>query len=324
MARADLVLNLVKTGVRGELSLFKRAAQALIAEERSKNHLVLAQQLQDIITDAESEPQEVKSSVFKQMELKDALYETIPNKKLSDLVLPKLAKSQVNELIEEQNRRDLLRTYNLEPKHKVILYGPPGNGKSSLAECVAQSLALPFLTLHYEDVIQSYLGETAKKLDLVFEHAKNRRCVLFLDEFEAVSKERADENESGEIKRLVSSLLTQIDRLPSHVVLIAATNHKNSVDKAFWRRFQTHIELVKPTERQIAKWLDIYIAKSKQSFGYEANDLAKKMRGFSFSDVESFALDVSRRLVLAQPISEKKLTSIVDNKIAEWKTRLIS
>lgn len=324
MARADLVLNLVKTGVKGDVSHFKRATQALIAEEKSKNHYVLAQQLEDILSETGESSRQLKSSLYKPSELKDALYETLPSKKIDDLVLPKLAKSQIAELLEEHNRRDLLRSYNLEPKHKVLLYGPPGNGKSSLAEAIAQSLALPFLTLHYEDVIQSFLGETAKKLDLVFEHAKNKRCVLFLDEFEAISKERGDEHESGEIKRLVSSLLTQIDRLPPHVIVVAATNHKEFIDKAFWRRFQMHVELVKPTQIQIKKWLSIYLRKSKQSFGRDVAELASQLKGFSFSEIESFALDVSRRTILAQPISEEGLTKVVDGKLSEWKTRLKS
>ena len=324
MARADIVLNLLKTGVNGDLTLFKRTAKALMVDEQSKNHFVLAKQIEDILKESEGESTDTPSSVYKQKPLKDALYETIPNRQISDLVLPKLANDQVHELIEEHHRRDLLRTYNLEPKHKLLFYGPPGNGKTSLAEAIAQSLAVPFFTLHYEDVVQSYLGESAKKLDLVFEYAANKRCVLFLDEFEAISKERDDINESGEIKRLVSSLLTQIDRLPSHVVVIAATNHTSMIDKAFWRRFQMHVELGKPNQSMIKDWIATYQNNSNQDLHYEPALLAKELRGLSFSEVESFALDVTRRYVLSQPSSSSSVKGIVDKKILEWKNRLTS
>src|SRR5690606_36394933 len=110
----------------------------------------------------------------------------------------------------------------------------------------------------YEDLIESYLGNTAIKLDEVFEFVKTENCVLFIDEFESIGKERDDQMDNGEIKRIVSSLLLQIDNLPPHVLLIAATNHTQLVDKAFWRRFQLHINLPNPHNAMILKWLDRY------------------------------------------------------------------
>ena len=86
--------------------------------------------------------------------------------------------------------------------------------------------------------MSSFLGETAFRLDQVFEFARTRRCVLFFDEFDSIAKERSDAHETGEIKRVVSTLLMQIDRLPSHVIVIAATNHSELLDRAAWRHFQ--------------------------------------------------------------------------------------
>lgn len=317
MARADIVLNLVKTGVNGDMELFKKTVQALVAEERAKNHLVLANQLNSILEEYDNN---TESSLYRTKPLHDAVYERMPQVTMSDVVLSKSVERQVGDFIEEFHRKDLLRSYNIEPKHKVLLYGPPGNGKTSLAEAIAQSLMLPFYTLHYEDVIQSYLGETAKKLDQVFEHVKTRHCVLFMDEFEAISKERGDELESGEIKRMVSSLLTQIERLPPNVIVIAATNHTNMIDKAFWRRFQMHVEMKKPTQVMIKKWFDLYTQKIDTDLGYSSKVLAEKMKGYSYSELEAFTLDVKRRYVLNIPSNNIK--KIVDAKISEWKKRL--
>ena len=117
----------------------------------------------------------------------------------------------------------MLRSHGLEPRHRILLAGPPGNGKTSLAEAIAESLSIPLLTVRYEAVIGSFLGETAGRLRRVFDYARTTPSVLFFDEFDVVGKERGDLHETGEIKRVVSSLLLQMDDLPSWTIIAAAT-----------------------------------------------------------------------------------------------------
>ena len=92
----------------------------------------------------------------------------------------------------EQHRAGLLRSHNLEPRHRVLLVGPPGNGKTSLAEAIAEALAVQFFVVRYDAIIGSFLGETATRLRRVFDYARTTPCVLFFDEFDAVGKERGD------------------------------------------------------------------------------------------------------------------------------------
>ena len=165
---------------------------------------------------------------------------------------PDLALLAATQLIEEQQRASLLRSHSFEPRHRVLLVGPPGNGKTSLAEAIAESLAVPLFIVRYEAMIGSFLGETAGRLKRVFDYARTTPCVLFFDEFDAVGKERGDTHETGEIKRVVTSLLMQIDELPSYVVVIAATNHAELLDRAVWRRFELRLSLPAPTEKQLA------------------------------------------------------------------------
>ena len=113
--------------------------------------------------------------------------EKIPQKRLDHLILPDTVRSVCQDLISEQNRADLLRSYGIEPRNRLLLIGPPGNGKTSLAEAIAESLMIPLLTVRYESIIGSYLGETASRLSKLFEYAKTRECVLFFDEFEVTS-----------------------------------------------------------------------------------------------------------------------------------------
>jgi SpoVK/Ycf46/Vps4 family AAA+-type ATPase len=158
----------------------------------------------------------------------------------------------VKQLVEEQHRADLLRAHGIQPRHRVLLSGPPGNGKTSVAEAIAEALAVQFFTVRYDALIGSYLGETNTRLARLFDYARTTPCVLFFDEFDSVGKERGDIHETGEIKRVVSFLLMQIDQLPSYVVTVAATNHAELLDRAVWRRFQLRLALPQPSRETLA------------------------------------------------------------------------
>ncbi|MDP3911996.1 MAG: ATP-binding protein, partial [Gemmatimonadales bacterium] len=237
MARADLLLDIVRAGARGDQTLFRKALEALVAEERAKQHHVLADRLASHLQQNGSSAHAQPSPVRRNGQASDLFFEVEPRRRLDDLILPDVVAEACRELVEEHNRADLLRAHNLEPRHRVLVAGPPGNGKTSLAEALASELAVSLLVVRYESVIASYLGETAVRLSRLFEQVRTQRCVLFFDEFDVVGKERGDIHETGEIKRVVSSLLLQVDALPSYVVVVTATNHPELLDRAVWRRF---------------------------------------------------------------------------------------
>ncbi|HEY3313894.1 MAG TPA: ATP-binding protein [Bacillota bacterium] len=310
MARADLLVNLTKAAARGDQVLFRKTLEAIVAEERRKQHNVLANQLSEYLSTPNGK--NGLKSLAPDDRVQHLLYETMPKRALDDLVLPLDVKQSCMDIIEEYHRRDLLRSYGLEPRHRILLVGPPGNGKTSLAEAVAFQLGLPLYTVRYEGVIGSYLGETALRLRRLFDYAATMECVLFFDEFDTLGKERGDQDETGEIKRVVSSLLLQIDSLPSHVVVMTATNHPELLDKAVWRRFQAKLSLPKPTDEQIVSWLRSFEMKH-DSFGHNLQALAKQLTGLSFSEIEDFAVGVLRRKILSMPSSNTR--RIVDEQL---------
>ncbi|KAA2295668.1 AAA family ATPase, partial [Clostridioides difficile] len=116
---------------------------------------------------------------------------------------------------------------------------------------------------------------------------------------DAIGKERGDQQETGEIKRVVSSLLMQIDSLPSYVVVITATNHPELLDRAVWRRFQLRLDLPKPQKHQIEKWFKSFQSKFDQPLGYAPKTLSEKTFGLSFAEIEQFGLDIQRRYILS-------------------------
>ena len=152
-------------------------------------------------------------------------------------VLERQVESELSRFVELQRRAAELESIGVDRPSSLLLYGVPGCGKTMAAEALAADLDLPLLTLRLEAVLASYLGSSAKNLRRLFEGAESRPCVLLMDEFDAVGKMRDDPQEIGEIKRLVTSLLQNLDRVRGRLLVVAATNHPQLLDPALWRRF---------------------------------------------------------------------------------------
>ena len=303
MARADLLYDLVKYGLVNDNLNFRKVAEAICAEERAKQHGVLANRIEELLR-IQNRPMmrdSLQSMIRNGNGEQNLFIEKNPTRKLEQLLLPKSVVESCRNLIEEQSRADLLRSHGLEPRNKILLVGPPGNGKTSLAEAIAEAMMLPLLTVKYESIVGAYLGETATRLGKLFDYAKTRQCVLFFDEFETLGKERGDTHETGEIKRVVSSLLLQIDALPSYVIVIAATNHDALLDRAAWRRFQIRLTLPRPSRLGLEAWFRQFEDKMGFEFGFEPSTLAKKLLGKSYAEAEEFALSVYRKYILRIP-----------------------
>ena len=313
MARSDLLLDLVDAERRGDRDRFRVLVEAVIAEERGKQHHLLADRLAEIITTTgQGKHRDDHASA-----VRDLVHEIVPRRRLEELELEPVTQRVLAEFAEEHQRAELLRSYGIEPRNRLLLSGAPGNGKTSVAEALAAELMLPFYVVRYEGVVSSFLGETAARLDSVFEFVRTRRCVLFFDELDTVAKERSDEHETGEIKRVVSTLLLQVDRLAPHVILVGATNHGELLDRAAWRRFQVRLELRPPSRAQATKYLERLAARLGGDLGYAPRTIADKLPGVSFAELEEFALDVRRRVVLAGPGAN--LRQIVQERLEQWR-----
>lgn len=321
MARSDLIVKLVKAGGEGNKEYFKKIVESIIAEEKSKQHFILANQLEQELTSLNKSSSLTLSNLFVSHpdNLENFILTINPRKSFEDLILDSALQKQLEEFINEQFRKELLHAYNLEPRHKILLVGPPGNGKTSVAEAIAQTLMIPLFIVKYETMIGSYLGETANHLKKIFDFVRTNQCVLFFDEFDAIAKERGDNQESGEIKRVVNSLLLQIDRLPSFVTVIAATNHPDLLDLAIWRRFQIQLELKKPTQQKILLWIKKFEENFDQKLPISHAVLSKNLNGLSFSEIQDFGLDIQRKYVLSLP--SNNLESIINDCLTELKRK---
>lgn len=325
MARADLILDLIKNSLSGNKYQFKKVVEAIIAEERTKQHTILAEKLQTELDDMlRSDSKEIHDrnvvSAAVSPAVNNFLQEFSVRKSFEDMILPASVKKITNEFVEEQMRSDILRSYSLEPRHKIMLVGEPGTGKTTYAEALAERLMLPLYVVRYDALIGSYLGETAMRLRQLFDFVSSRRCILFFDEFDTIGKERGDSHELGEIKRVVSSLLLMTDTLPSYTIVIGASNHPELLDRAVWRRFQIRLELPMPIKNEIKQWLELFEKRYAMAFEYDLLKLADELKGNNFGDIETFALSVMRKHVLSLPNTNIK--SIVSSELKNLKVNL--
>ncbi|SDM87799.1 AAA family ATPase [Vreelandella arcis] len=323
MAQADTLVELLKTASSGDQQSFRKVAEKLVQEEKDKGHRILAERLLKSLQQGANIS--ARSNAFKRSapssSVKDLFYELTPERGLDSLMLSEKIRPLISELVEEQKRAELLHAYNLSPRNRILLAGPPGNGKTTLVEALAFELMCPLIVIRYESLIGSYLGETSTRIKNLLEYVKSQRCVLFFDEFETLGKERGDIHETGEIKRVVSSLLLQLDELPDYVVLAAASNHPELLDRAVWRRFQLRIELPKPSRAQLSDFIESIASRSGVNFGYAHETIAKHLLGSNFAEVEEFSLSIIRRAVLDRKTDNAR--SIVKTKIEQWRSRLM-
>ena len=318
MARADLLVRLIKAGSEGDQSTFFRIAEGIIAEERENKHHVLADRLAMAVRENGSRsehPGRVLDSGIAHL-----LHHRAPERQLSEIVLSEHNRAVIKDVAQEQHRADLLKSYGLVPRNRLMIIGPPGNGKTTLAEALAYELMAPLLIVRYEGLIGSFLGETASRLQKIFEYARQQRCVLFFDEFDVVGKERGDTHETGEIKRVVSSLLLQIDALPSYSVVVVASNHAQLLDSAVWRRFQVRLDMPRPTKEQVVEFIQDYEKQTSLRFGLSARTITDKLKLDSFSAVEDFCQDVYRQAVLVK--QEDNAKKVTESKISQWREQL--
>ena len=233
-----------------------------------------------------------------------------PRVTLKDLRLAPHVERAARELIEEQKKTNMLVDAGMTPRHRILLTGAPGNGKTSLASAIAHELGVVLHIVSYEQLIGSYLGESGGRLQHVFDYIRQGPCVTLFDEFEGISKERNDKHETGEIKRVSGSLLTQLEQVPHYAVVAAATNHPEMLDRATWRRFEARIELGTPSSEQIRSYIESRI---EHVFGRKSDDIAWRMSAalphYSYAEGATACDDLLRRRAMEPDRDEDELVA---------------
>ncbi|WP_338743783.1 ATP-binding protein [Pseudomonas sp. KK18] len=305
MANGKILRQLFKAGTLGDPAAFRLASEAIIEEERQKQHHLLANDLEQILYGGDLHKQssprkpkfefDIPTDKERGLPLLDI---RPPKRSLEEIILPETSSAMVEEMLEEHRRSDILRSYGMRPSGKVIFFGPPGCGKTLAAEVVAFELDRPLAIVRLDALVSSFLGETAANLRKVFEFIADHSLVVLFDEFDAIGKERGDSAEHGELRRVVNAVLQMMDAYDGKSLILAATNHENILDSAIWRRFDEAIEFPLPNRAQLTLLLKLKLRGIRRQFELDDDELLAEFEGKSGADLERVVRRAVKRMIL--------------------------
>lgn len=309
MSSKEQLTHLISIGLKGDKVAFARQAAKLARAYDASGMPELATEIRNSIQDKETfHLQKMSRTISQNFEQLISLPTDQETKfDLADITQPELIKykpllkentiKKIQEFILFTERAQDLKNAGLGVTSSMILFGPPGCGKTMAASYIASTLNLPLITARCDSLVSSYLGSTSKNIRQLFNYASQKPCVLFLDELDALAKARDDQHELGELKRVVVSLLQNIDNLPDETILIAASNHEDLLDSAIWRRFEYRVPVELPDANVRKSLFDKYLEISNFYEGF-TTDLASISSGMNCAFIDQCCLRSIRHALI--------------------------
>lgn len=223
-------------------------------------------------------------------------------------------RANLEQIVVEREMELKLADAGLHPTKSALFVGPPGVGKTLAARWIANRLQRPLIVLDLSAVMSSFLGRTGNNIRNVLDYAKGIECVLLLDEFDAIAKRRDDAVEIGELKRLVTVLLQEIDEWPPSGLLLAATNHRDLLDPAVWRRFEMIVDFPMPTEGEIRRAIDLFLGENAEERAW-SGVLATVFSDASYAEIRRDLLRARRNAVVHGQSSLGPFQRIVQDRV---------
>ena len=280
--------------------------ESVIRDEHEKGHEVLAAQLERTLVDARARRQSGETAKPRQLttrlRVQDASSQQLvrlnPEQARHAMVLDEAIEDRFRRIEREYVARERLAKHGLKNARRILLYGPPGCGKTLGAERLAYNTGLPLLKVHFDMLISSYLGESATSLRGVFEAAHREPCILFLDECDYVAKRRGDGKDVGEVSRVANTLLQLLEDYNAPGLLLAATNLDDMLDHAIFRRFDDVFCIPLPGKKQITDLLTLTLSSIPTDRHIFWTKLADELMGMSAATVVQVAQDAAKHAIL--------------------------
>ena len=322
--KSQYIKEIFKSFVTEDKQKFLEYARALISDEKRLNHQLFANELKDIIEKAD------KLNVVQDVDYNKSYKKNIPiprdNEKgfpllelkefelnWGDLIVNEDIMSHLHSIEKGFWNKEILSSYGIKPKQKILFYGVPGTGKTLTAKILSNVLGFPLVYVRFDAIVSSYLGETATNLKKIFEFIEKGQWVVLLDEFDVVGKQRDDQYEHGEIKRVVNNFMQLLDNFNGESLIIAATNHEQLLDPGLWRRFDDIIHFELPDENEREELFQFYF-KSTKKVKLDNAKLAKMSNGLSAADISQVVSESIRQMIIENKtdISDELITTIIE------------
>ena len=325
MGQIDYIKEIARYGLDNDRESLLKSLNQFVEYYKESKKVNLALQLQSLIKESN------RNSGYLTKVGSDHYFNQQSDREVNDLVIDKLksdyrlgnlvvgsdVKSELIHFIKENNSIELLRKFELPVSNKLLLHGPSGCGKTLASYVIAGELNKPMYVVNLGAIVSSKLGETSKNLTKVFKKAAQEDSIIFIDEFDSLGKVRDYDQDHGEMKRVVNTILQLFDYLPQTSIVVAATNQENMIDEALLRRFDVNLQFSIPTKLQIEELIQLTLKKGQFTLPTESalNKIVRQCEGLSYYSIQKTLINAIKRTLFKQ-LDDKKLGQKID--VSVW------
>lgn len=328
MSQFDYIKEIARFGLENDQESLMSKVNELIEHSKKTKKVNFAIQLQSILKESLAQQKTNGLTKFGS----DAYYQRIEDKDLSDIILEKLTSDyslknlvaedkiieQLRFFLKEHNSIKLLQQFDLPVSNKVLLHGPSGCGKTLASYVIAGELKKLMYVVNLGAIVSSKLGDTSKNLAKLFRRAASEECIIFIDEFDSIGKLRDYNQDHGEMKRVVNTILQLFDYLPQKSIVIAATNQKDMIDEALLRRFDLNIVFPLPDTDKIKDLINLTLKSGQFRFDKprSVSAIIKKAIGLSYYSIQKTLITAIKRSIFEQDrANNKPIATLISTKL---------
>lgn len=321
MPTTEQVINLIKSHFRNDRKLFLDLVKEILAEEKKSGASKIEKHLSD---EVKREENLLKNSALKiendkaqEISENDLFISYSSDLNISDIALNEDTKNELMQIVKEAEYTEKFALKGLSHRKKILFSGPPGTGKTMSAKIIANELELPLYMVSLHSLFTKYMGESSQKLKNIFDTICSVPGVYLFDEVDALAAHRSIENDVGEARRILNSFLQFLELNIGKSIIIATTNLKGILDRAFLRRFDFTVNYSLPD----SGCRELIAKASLENFDTSKVDwplIVEKSDALSAADIVAFSEDAGRRAVIGDfdEISTELMISSLEKRIA--------